>query len=47
MKYRDLIQFEPITQVVRFGDLKKESNCEKFVRTFVFSDVSTRGSLRL
>ena len=38
MKYRELIQFEPITEVVRFGDLKKESNCEKFVRTFVFSD---------
>jgi len=38
MKYRDLIQFEPITEVVRFSDLKVEDNREKFVRTFVFSD---------
>lgn len=36
MKYRDLIQFEPITEVVRFSDLKVEDNREKFVRTFVF-----------
>lgn len=38
MKYRDLLNFEPITEVVRFGDLKQEANREKFVRTFVFSD---------
>ena len=38
MKYSDLIQFKPITEVVKFGDLKEETKRQHFVVTFVFSD---------
>ena len=38
MKYSDLIQFKPITEVVKFGDLKEETKRQHFVETFVFSD---------
>lgn len=38
MKYRDLIHFKPITEVIRFGDLKDEKKRQHFVETFVFSD---------
>ena len=35
MKYRDLIHFKPITEVVRFGDLRDEKKRQQFVETFV------------
>ena len=38
MKYRDLIHFKPITEVVRFGDLRDERKRQQFVETFVFSE---------
>lgn len=38
MKYRDLIHFKPITEVIRFGDLRDERKRQQFVETFVFSD---------
>lgn len=38
MKYRDLIHFKPITEIIRFGDLKDERKRQQFVETFVFSD---------
>ena len=38
MKYRDLIHFKPITEVVRFGDLRDEKKRQQFVETFVFSE---------
>ena len=38
MKYRDLIHFKPITEVIRFGDLRDERKRQQFVETFVFSE---------
>ena len=38
MKYHDLIHFKPITEVIRFGDLRDEKKRQQFVETFVFSD---------
>lgn len=37
MKYRDLIQFEPINEVVKFGRLNEGDYRESLVRNFVFS----------
>ena len=37
MKYSDLLQFEPITEVVKFDRLNDLSYQESLVRTFVFS----------
>ncbi len=37
MKYRQLLQFEPITEVVKFARLSDLSYQESLVRTFVFS----------
>jgi len=38
MKYRDLINFEPITQVVKFSRLDEKDYRENLVKTFVFSN---------
>lgn len=38
MKYRELIQFDPITEVVQFGRLDEEDYRQSLVRNFVFSD---------
>ena len=38
MKYRDLIQFKPINEVIRFGDIREERKRQQFVETFVFSE---------
>ncbi len=37
MKYKDLIQFEPITSVVKLVGSEKKSVAENLVKTFVFS----------
>lgn len=37
MKYKELIQFDPITEVVQFGQLGKENYRQSLVRNFVFS----------
>lgn len=37
MKYKDLIQFEPITSVVKLTDAGEQSEAERLVKTFVFS----------
>lgn len=37
MKYRELIQFDPITEVVQFGRLDEEDYRQSLVRNFVFS----------
>lgn len=37
MKYKDLIQFEPITSIVKLTDSAEPSEAEKLVKTFVFS----------
>ena len=38
MKYRDLVQFEPIETVVRLKDADKKSEAERLVKTYVMSD---------
>lgn len=37
MKYRDLIQFDPIDEIIKFGKLDNEDYREKLVRNFVCS----------
>jgi hypothetical protein len=37
MKYKDLIQFEPITSVVKLTNAGEQSEAERLVKTFVFS----------
>src|SRR5215204_5848773 len=37
MKYKDLIQFEPITSVVKLTNAGEHSEAERLVKTFVFS----------
>ena len=37
MKYRELIQFEPINEVVKFSRLEEEDYRMSLVRNFVFS----------
>jgi hypothetical protein len=37
MKYKDLIQFEPITSVVKLTNANEQSEAERLVKTFVFS----------
>ncbi len=39
MKYRDLIQFEPIERVIQLRDANQEDRARAFVSTFVISDV--------
>lgn len=38
MKYRDLIQFEPIESVIQLRDADRESAAKKFVKTYVISE---------
>ncbi|MBN1900271.1 ATP-binding protein, partial [Candidatus Sumerlaeota bacterium] len=38
MKYRELIQFEPIESVVQLREADKESAAKKFVKTYVISE---------
>ena len=38
MKYKELIQFEPIDEVVKIHLLDKEDNCKRLVKSFVYSD---------
>ena len=38
MKYKELINFEPITEVVKFSETYKSDYQNNLVRTFVFSD---------
>ena len=38
MKYRELINFEPITEVVKFSETHKTDYQKNLVKTFVFSD---------
>ena len=38
MKYKDLIQFEPIEEVIKFNQLKNEDYRHSLVRNFVFSN---------
>lgn len=38
MKYRELINFEPITEVVKFSETHKEDYQKNLVKTFVFSE---------
>lgn len=38
MKYNELINFEPITEVVKFSRTQEEAYQENLVKTFVFSD---------
>lgn len=38
MKYRELIQFEPISEVIKFARLSEEKYRESLVRNFVFSN---------
>jgi hypothetical protein len=37
MKYKDLIQFDPIDEIIKFGQLDKEDYRAKLVKTFVCS----------
>ena len=38
MKYKELINFEPITEVVKFSETHKTDYQKNLVKTFVFSD---------
>lgn len=38
MRYRDLIQFEPIDTVVQLRDADEQSEAEKLVSTYVISE---------
>src|SRR5690554_1122429 len=38
MKYNELINFEPITEVVKFSETYKSDYQKRLVKTFVFSD---------
>ena len=38
MKYKELIQFEPIDEVVKIHLLDKEDNRKRLVKSFVYSD---------
>ena len=38
MKYRGLIHFKPITEVIHFSDLNDERKRQQFVETFVFTE---------
>ena len=38
MRYNDLIQFDPIVEVVKLHLLEEEANRKRLVRTFVYSD---------
>ena len=38
MKYKDLLNFEPITEVVKFSQTNKSEYQQSLVKTFVFSD---------
>ena len=38
MKYKELIQFEPINEVIKIHLLDKEDNCKRLVKSFVYSD---------
>ena len=38
MKYKDLIQFEPIESVVKLIDADKALNAKRLVETYVISD---------
>lgn len=37
MKYSDLIQFDPIDEIIKFGQLDNEDYREKLVKNFVCS----------
>lgn len=43
MKYRDLIQFEPINEVVKFDRLGEDDYRSSLVKNFVFSESYTKG----
>ena len=45
MKYADLIQFEPINEVVKFDRLSDTEYRKSLVRNFVFSDAASRLSV--
>ncbi len=38
MKYRDLIQFEPVTEVIQLRWADEKARAEKLVSTYVISD---------
>ena len=38
MKYKDLIQFDPIEEVIKFNQLQSEDYRHSLVRNFVFSN---------
>ena len=38
MKYRDLIQFESVDEIIKFDKLDSEDYRERLVKTFVFSE---------
>ncbi|MGO1585864.1 MAG: DUF6079 family protein, partial [Mesonia sp.] len=38
MKYKDLIHFEPITEIVKFKETHKKNYQENLIKTFVFSN---------
>ena len=38
MKYKELINFEPITEVVKFSETHKSDYQKSLVKTFVFSE---------
>lgn len=44
MKYKDLIQFDPINSIIHLTEANEKSEAEKLVKTFVMSD-SMAGSL--
>lgn len=38
MKYKDLIQFDPIEPIIQIRDANKADAAKRFVETYVFSD---------
>ena len=42
MKYKELINFEPITEVVKFSRTSETDYQKNLVSTFVFSDTSLK-----
>ena len=38
MKYKDLIQFDPIDEIIKFGKLDDDDYRAKVVKNFVFSN---------
>ena len=42
MKYKDLIQFDPIEEVIKFNQLQSEDYRHSLVRNFVFSNTDEK-----